>query len=409
MNHNGRVPTIATVICFASTGFSQPRSLTENQSGQITRPEIVIACSFQDSSRGLSDESPSRDHPKRATKVPEYGFWPTPLMIDRIIDRITEEMAGNYTMDEDQRERTAAIFRSKLVPFFMENRAEIQTLVNEFFEVQLNKEAPTSEMVAEWSQRVMPILRDFESVVDNVTDDMREYFTDDQVTKMEGELAAIKTGFTLANNKLGSWAAGKYDPEVEWFTPGPAREKREREQAEEMDRAMRDAQEQAEARAREAENATRLEVGGVAVQPMPADPARKAVSQPVVKDEWTLYTEDFIRRYELEPEQEQKAREFLRARQVERDRYLQKKAADIARVTQAAADATDEEKRKHSKEEADRLEAPVSRMFQQLRDKLNTLPTRAQRARAEPPAGSAPAERAPATNSATNPVTTNER
>ncbi len=369
------------------------------------RPTLAMAeppppASHQD--EASADRRPEDYHPKRATKVPEYGFWPTPLMIDRIVDRITEEMAGNYTMDDDQRERTAAIFKNKLVPFFMQNRAEIQTLMNEFFEVQLNKEAPTSDMVAEWALRVIPIFRDFEGVVDNVADDMREYFTDDQVTKMEGELAAIKTGFALANNKLGSWAAGKYDPQVEWFTPGPGREKHEREQAEEMDRMMQEAQSKAEEQARTAQleaQAERAKVDPSTPTEVSGGPVRKSASQPIVKDEWTLHTEEFIRHYELEPEQAQKAREFLRARQVERDKYLQKKAGEITRVTEIAAAAKDEDDRKKAKEDADRLEAPVGRMFQQLKDKLNTLPTRAQRARAEPTPKSAPSQSAPATQS----------
>lgn len=388
------VPTFAfsTILFFCIWIFSnRPAS---------AMPEATPPIHFQDDPS--AQQRPEGDHPKRATKVPEYGFWPTPLMIDRIVDRISEEMAGNYTMDDDQRERTAAIFKNKIVPFFMQNRAEIQTLMNEFFEVQLNKEAPTADMVAEWSQRVIPIFRDFEGVVDNVADDMREYFTDDQVTKMEGELAAIKTGFALANNKLGSWAAGKYDPQVEWFTPGPGREKHEREQAEEMDRMMQEAQAKAEEQARTAQleaQGERAKVDAAAPLEGSGRPARKGASQPVVKDEWTIYTEDFIRHYELEPEQAQKAREFLRARQVERDKYLQKKAAEITRVTEVAAAAKDEVDRKKAKEEADRLEAPVGRMFQQLKDKLNTLPTRAQRARAEPAPISAPSRAAPTTQS----------
>ncbi|MBI5863324.1 MAG: hypothetical protein HZB38_02180 [Planctomycetes bacterium] len=125
-------------------------------------------------------------------------------------------------------------------------------------------------------------------------------------------------------------------------------------------------------------------------------------SVPAVVDDWTLYTNDFIRRYELDSEQEQKAREILRARQIERDRYLQRKNADIERITLLAQNAANDEERAAAEHDADRLQAPIDRMFQQLKDKLNTLPTRAQRARAEP--ASRPAREATSTPATSSPA-----
>jgi hypothetical protein len=345
---------------------------------------LALAASAQDQPEYLPEDAPDavfQDRPPRATKIPTEGFWPTKLMMERIFERVADEMASNYEMDDDQRDQTAALFKGRLMRFLEKNRPEIQSLMNEFFEVQLHNEAPTPEAVAGWSQRVLPLLDDLKVVVEDVTDDMREYFTDDQVTKLEGELAAFQTGLTIASGKLGTWAAGQYDPEREWFAPGPGREKREREEAERMDAAMKEAKERAEAESRAALDASS---SSVRIADIPVSGGPQPASVPSVKDEWTLYTEDFIRRYELEPEQEQRARSYLRSAQFERDRYLQKKSDEIERVTQAAIDAGSDEAREKAKDDADRLQAPVERIFQQLRDKLNTLPTRAQRARAEP-------------------------
>ncbi|MBI5865617.1 MAG: hypothetical protein HZB38_14135, partial [Planctomycetes bacterium] len=141
------------------------------------------------------------------------------------------------------------MFKERIVRFLESNRAEIQTLANEFFEVQLHNEAPTPETVAAWSQRVLPLLDEFGGVADTIADDMREYFTDDQITKLEGEMAAFKTGLTIATSKLGSWAGGQYDPEREWFAPGPARNRKEREERARMEAEMAAAQAAAEANA----------------------------------------------------------------------------------------------------------------------------------------------------------------
>lgn len=329
-----------------------------------------------------------QDRPRRTTSIPTEGFWPTKLMMERIFERIADEMASNYEMDDDQRDRTASLFKGRLVRFLDKNRPEIQSLMNEFFEVQLHNQAPTPEAVATWSQRVLPLLDDLKVVVEDMTEGMREYFTDDQVTKLEGELAAFHTGLTIASAKLGTWAAGQYDPEREWFAPGPGRERMQREEAEKMEAEMVDAQRQAERAATTdaADSAVGESHDRGADSPARSGPAPASApaSRPSSKDEWTIYTDDFVRRYDLEPEQEQKARSFLRSQQFERDRYLQRKSAEIEKVTQAAMDSAGEEDRARAKEDADRLQAPIERMFQQLKDKLNTLPTRAQRARAEP-------------------------
>jgi hypothetical protein len=333
-----------------------------------------------------------RNHPQRETKIPTEGFWPTKLMMERIFERVADEMASNYEMDDDQRDRTASLFKGRLARFLEKNRPEIQSLMNEFFEVQLHNQAPSPQAVATWSQRVLPLLDDLKGVVEDMTEGMREYFTDDQVTKLEGELAAFHTGLTIASAKLGTWAAGQYDPEREWFAPGPGRERMQRDEAAKMEAQMADAQQQAERTAADeaaAHGNTSVAVGEP--QERPADlPARNGASpgsapasRPSLKDDWTIYTEDFVRRYDLEPEQEQKARSFLRSQQFERDRYLQRKSIEIDKVTQKALDSTSEDDRAQAKEEADRLQAPVERMFQQLKDKLNTVPTRAQRSRAE--------------------------
>ncbi len=312
---------------------------------------------------------PEDDAPPRATEIPTEGFWPTQTMLDRILDRISDDMADHYDFDDEQHDLTRELFEQTIPTWLRENRAEIQTLTNEFFEAQLHDEPPTIDGVATWSKRVLRMFDDFDrNVMTDLTDGMREYMTDDQQLQLDAEYAAYETALGMVNNKLSIWADGGYDPESEWFPPG--RERRELERAEERAR-------------REAMDRARAEVLGTAEDGAEAGDAAQsaaATSQPArVPDAWRDYTEAFIARYDLDDAQQQKARSFLRSAQESRDRYLRPRKASIDKVQARLAAADDEVTRQRALAEFDKLNAPIERRFQQLKDKLNTLPTRAQR------------------------------
>lgn len=298
------------------------------------------------------DDSDEEARPKRATKIPTEGFWPTQKMMERIINRITDQMAERYDFDDNQLELTRDLFKARFPEFLNQNRAEIQTLVNQYFEALLDEGPPAVEHVAEWAQHVQPLLAEFGEVCDEVTESMREYLTDSQTTTLDAEVAAFQTGMTMARNKLAVWADGGYDPETEWIHSGSSRRERER-----------------------ADEAT------AEPEPSEADEAQPAGSAPAktAKGEWTIYTEKFIKRYQLNDEQKQKAFAFLRRQQEQRDDYLRRRADEMERVTELLKEAEKEAERTAALEAYSRLNAPVDRMFQRLKERLDTLPTRAQR------------------------------
>ena len=98
------------------------------------------------------------------------------------------------------------------------------------------------------------------------------------------------------------------------------------------------------------------------------------------KDRWTIYTEEFIDRYELNDEQQQKAFTFLRRQQERRDAFLKHSAPEMEKVTAQLQNARNGRgpPGPHSKPTKG-LSGPVDRLFAQLQERLETLPTRAQR------------------------------
>lgn len=297
--------------------------------------------------------------PPRATEIPTEGFWPTAKMMDRIIDRIVDDMADHYKFDDEQTELTRELLKQRIPTWLNQNRAEIQTLTNEFFEAQLDDKPPSVEAVTQWSQRVLPLVGEFAELMTDTTDSMREYMTDEQQVQLDAELAAFQTGIDFVTNKLSVWASGGYDPESEWIPHGPERAEREREQ----DQLLRESMDQAREQTLAAESGVATPTSAPAAPP----------------DEWTAYTLAFIERYQLNVEQRQKAMVYLAAAREQRDRYLRGKASELERVKKMLADAETEPARQEALAAFEKLNAPVQRRFQQLKDKLNTLPTRAQR------------------------------
>jgi hypothetical protein len=312
---------------------------------------LVVAGAF---AQEIDDQRyDEQGRPKRSTEIPTAGFWPTERMTNRVIDRITGKMADEYDFDDSQLRLTREIFKARFPTFLNENRAEIQTLLNQYLEAILDDQPPAVEDVAYWAQRVQPLLAEFEEVCHEVGEGMREYLNEDQEVLLDAQVAAFQTGVRMAQNKLGVWAEGGYDPETEWIHRGGGPRQSEGAEA----------------------------PGG------PGEDEAEGQAQPgakTPKDEWTIYTEQFIERYQLNAEQKQKAYAFLRRQQEERDRYLRQKTDEMEEVTKRLQAATTEEERKAAVAQYDRLTAPVERMFERLKERLDTLPTRAQRRAAEP-------------------------
>jgi hypothetical protein len=329
-----------------------------------------------------------RRQPAETSKVPAYGFWPSPTLITNAINRITEEMAEEYEFDDEQLEATRALIFERVPAWLEANRGEIMDLTNQYLEALTAEEPPTPETVATWAQRVSPLIGQFQELAVDLTGRMSEYMTEDQRIRLEGEMAAFATGVQLLQNKLGVWADGGYDPKTEWpRNPESRRQRRAEERAarEQMEQAKRDAVAAANGAAPEG---TVVTPPGASEPPTvnPTSPPKTApAAKSGAKDEWEQYVDDFVKRYQLSSDQASRAYAHLKAH----DGYLRKRAADLDAIDKALKNARTDEERAKAKSELERLNAPVERYFRTLKDKLEKIPSREQKRKAGLSAASA--------------------
>ena len=83
--------------------------------------------------------------------------------------------------------------------------------------------------------------------------------------------------------------------------------------------------------------------------------------------------------YQLTEDQQARAHKVLRSAHEQRDRYLRRAGARIAQVQQKLKEAKTESARAAAQAEGQELARPVDRMFKQLKERLNKIPTRKQR------------------------------
>lgn len=331
-----------------------------------------------------AQDAEDRREPVEKTKVPAYGFWPSPTLITNAINRITEEMAEEYEFDDEQLEATRTLILERVPAWLEENRGEIMDLTNQYLEALTADEPPTPETVAKWAQRLSPIIGQFQELAVELTGRMSEYMTEDQRIRLEGEMAAFSTGVQLLQNKLGVWADGGYDPKTEWPRNPESRKQRraeERAAREQMEQAKRDAIAGANGAAQDGAVVT---PPGASDAPAvnPTTPPRIAAAAKSAKDEWEQYVDDFVKRYDLTEDQANRAYAHLKAQQEARDSYLRKRATELDAIDRALKNAKTSEDRAKAKADLERLNAPVERYFRTLKDKLDKIPSKEQKRKA---------------------------
>ena len=357
-------------------------------------------------------QDPNRlDREGEDENAPVFSLQITPRMLANGLDKLVEKrLAKDYNFDDYQKEEMRRVLHERLPRFLKEHQAELETIWVEWVEGISGDEPPDPAYVAEWAGRLMPLVEKATELRDEVADDMRGFLDDEQQVLLDGYLAAWDVGTRHLTNQLTEFKEGGFDAKRHW--PG-YKEVRHRDPVEvaKLRHSAERAREVAMAESAEAHGAIPptsprgSAAGGAPAAPsatmtpdgkaLAADPkvqkAENAKQPP--PDDWDRYVEDFIRRYQLNDEQQQKARNLLEQQKSRRDSYLAKKGDDIEALTRMYEGARGDQKRidvAEAKRAA--LYEPVSRMFEQLKDRLEKLPTRAQRKAAAERDSAAPAQ-----------------
>ncbi|MBN2447113.1 MAG: hypothetical protein JXO22_10320 [Phycisphaerae bacterium] len=297
----------------------------------------------------------------------------TDRMVRGAVGRVADQMADRYRLDPYQRERTREVLIERVTTWMQDNREAAEPVINAFIEYTTSAVPPSATEVAGWAKDAMPVLDDLVTLTDEITGDMRDYLSEDQLAELEVDTGAIRAVADVAGDRLERWGGGEFDQETEWvhgihFKEGAGRE----------DEQLRNDIE----RARE-EAIKSIRSGRPPVAVAEALKQRGASKDSSNKDAWAAYVEEFIRKYALNEEQASKARTILKRSQEQRDDWLSRRSEAFDSLLAEQAKAKTEDEVAKVIVEAERLMQPIESIEKRMKDSLNKLPTRAQRQQAQ--------------------------
>lgn len=345
-----------------------------------TRVWIGLALVGWAAATALAQDDSNGQRPARGRPNPPPGLFLTPKIMDLVMDRVADEMAKQYNLDEQQVLSTRDVLKARFPGWIEQNREQITNLGNEYIAILMGGDPPDAEVVADWAKRAKPLINDGLQMIQETSDEMRTYMTDEQQVLLDGQMAAMGVGMKYLQQRMDTWEAGGYDWRTEWPRSDEFK-KEERARQEKLQREAAVAQARATGQPLEPAQTGAAGAGGETGAPV-ADSAKPSLVRPGVKDNWTVYVENFIKRYQLDEAQQTSARRFLRDQQEQRDKYLARRKDDISALEGRLKAAKTDEERDKVRGDLEKMNQPIENCFARLKDRLESLPTRKQRAAA---------------------------
>lgn len=361
---------------------------------------------------------------------PAFQLNISPRLLKQAIDLLVEKrLMKDYGLDEFQAEELKQLLRREIPTFLQEHQYELEALATQWLEAISGAEPPSAEFAAQWAARFQPIVEEAEGMIGRVGEEMRGFLNDDQQVLLDSYLVASNVATTRIKGTLYEFEQGRFDPDKHW--PGNRQVRRRaprdiqllesqmtraREQAldlayngepsppilkeipvrAERPATPRDTAAGDRATSGDVQHASRRDVAprqsGESSPPAVAAPtgaagasaasSRSGAKAAASKHPWEIYVEEFVRKYSLNEEQAQKARLFLGQAMEQRQKFLASNGPRMEKITELFENAKSEQQRQTAERAYQELITPLDRMFDRLKGKLETLPTRQQRAAA---------------------------
>lgn len=305
-----------------------------------------------------------------------------PWDLDGRMEVFRARVGERYGLDAEQEEVLLALAAREFQHFFVRHAAQLMPHMLEALQTRVAGEPFTPEQVARWAEDFAPLMVEARERFERNSAEFVEVLTPEQRAVVTQDLAAARRRMERMEQLGTSWAEGDWDP-ADWgldqdpIQTGTARSPA----AQHVDTATADAP--------AASGAAPARPSASSDKPRPDAPATQPAPAPEDNDPWAVYVREFIQRYLLTEQQQRRAwiiHDSARARRAIVDERHRRRTERLA----SADPPTDRVNRLMA--EAERAHATlVETLFTDLKRRLDRLPTRTQRATAEPHVPAAPA------------------
>ncbi len=329
---------------------------------------------------GMKEATPSTQEVAASADEAEHTYWPTSDQIGMIVDQSVAGSVRIYGLDGHQREVFRKRSKTALVAFAEKHKQALEPVFAEVLAHRIAGKVPTTQRVAGWSQKLLPVAQDFQAEWDAGYRRMLSHLRPEQRAKWRRDYAVFKVGCAMGTAKLRGWAQGGFR-QAEWSKPFPGPHLG-------PDNVL------AQAKKEGVDTTPSSSVMGPVVdlrnRPSPATLApgnrlsSRIQSTPsndgyVPLDRWQSYTKQFVKRYHLDEGQATAAMAILKEMRQRADNYRRGHGKEFARLGKELH-ASKGDERERVRAELVALEGPLQALFDELRDRLDNLLDESQRA-----------------------------
>ena len=271
------------------------------------------------------------------------GYWPDQALVNGLLHRWANAAAEAYSLSPQQREQLHTQLRERGAEFLRINRTELQPLLREYLEARASGRVPSAEAASSWARKAIPQLEALRKSVSEGAEEFSKLLDERQRARLQADQARLETRFEGIRDRLWWWEQGSFEPQDWRQLTQPADPK---------DHAAD-------------------------TQTPPTDELETEMAA------WDRYVRLFVKRYNLDDTQRSAAESILtelkdRAR-AHHHRHRLRIAAMEELIRRPELGGTPAEIEKMIVE----LYGPIDAMFAELQRRLERIPTRGQRRKAE--------------------------
>jgi hypothetical protein len=319
-----------------------------------------------------------------------FAMWD----VQKMIDRATSQVVKRYALTPEQETFTRNLMATGVNNFLDKHEGPIRDIFAQAIRYQISGSPPPADKVKEWTAQITPMFDEAKGMIVAGNRDFREILSDDQKKIHDIDLKIMEKNFTDAEQRLGRWREGGFDPAKDLGPPPKTDRKTTPPPAPATP-------------APAVETAAPEPVTETPAAPTPTPPPAPA---PVVSpgyastdrtaDLWEMYVRRFIQNYQLDQSQSNLAMQILEETKKRANEYLASRKDEYQKLqTQLTNAAGDQAVSGEIQKQIAELNKPVQEdLFNEMKQRLDRIPTEEQRkayeaAHPKKAAASAPASR----------------
>jgi hypothetical protein len=302
---------------------------------------------------GTTLVAPARADQNDEAQKEVKGFW----NVDSMMLQAADNIARRYNLNDNQREQTRKLMVDE-VTGFLNDHPDVWPLVRDLARYQMQGKPPEGEIAKQIGGRALPLLEDIRNSILTANERWRNILTEEQKAMHDYDLQDMQKTFAKMESNFRQMREGvPINPGV---LPGPN--------------------------------------DGTPPHTPPVPPVQQTsgkIIPPNTKDEntedyWESYVKKFIEVYELDEAQSVAARSIMNECKQRAQAYRQSKQKEFADVEQRLIEARRDGQTPQAQQAKIRvwtqvqkgLNKPIYDLFQELKDRLEPIPTDAQREKA---------------------------